>query len=150
MENNEGKMISKVCEIVFILIFITVAVIDLLQKKIYWIFPLGIGIGGILVSILIEGRSIMDIFWAVLPGLAALLIARLTKEQLGYGDAVMLIALGCLISVGRVLSIIMMGLFFAGIAALVMMIVLKKKAQYEIPFMPFLAAGYVLTMYGGL
>lgn len=82
------------------------------------------------------------------PGLVCLGLGWLTKEGIGYGDGLMLLCLGCFLSLQQLLSVCLSALTLAGIAAMLLLLVFHKGRKTEIPFVPFLLAGYGISLLG--
>ena len=73
--------------------------------------------------------------YRMLPGLFLLLLAYLTSEQVGYGDGLAVLILGCFLGAGKCAAVcgtafMLSGLFTTG------KICLKK--EEPVPFLPFL------------
>lgn len=79
-------------------------------------------------------------------GMLFLLFSLITGGGIGLGDAWILLALGLVLSLEEFLSMVSIGIMLAGEWALFSLVVLKKSRYREIPFVPFLLAGYI----GGL
>lgn len=77
----------------------------------------------------------------LLPGFFCLLLAWATRQEIGYGD-VMLI-LGCGLSVGwsACMEMVVSALFLAGVVALLMLIRHRGRKK-ELSFVPFLLAAW--------
>ena len=84
---------------------------------------------------------------ALIPGMLCLFLGFCTKQAVGYGDGFLLCALAMLYTLQDLLCILMIAMFCAGIIALLLLVVFKKKSTFEIPFVPFLFIGW-LCFYG--
>ncbi|MBR3812080.1 MAG: prepilin peptidase [Agathobacter sp.] len=122
--------------------------IDLKYKEIPLWFVIVGGIGGIVFCIL-EGRVPMEVVLACLPGALALVFSKLTKEVMGYGDGIVFLVMGIYLSLERLLAIGMLAFLIAGVVALVLLVVFRKKGNYRIPFLPFLFLAYELDFFIG-
>lgn len=71
------------------------------------------------------------------PGIVLLFFSYLTKEQIGYGDSWLMLALGMWISAGELAFVFMAGLSLAAVFALLL-------GEREIPLVPFLTAAYLM------
>lgn len=78
----------------------------------------------------------------VVVGVISLLISILTKEQIGLGDAYVIIWAGLVLDFECYIKMMLVGTGFTFITACILIIIRKKK---EIPFIPMLAAGMVLA-----
>lgn len=109
---------------------------------------ISIGFGGVSLIYSIYGqRASEDIFLGVLPGILFLLIGLVTKQAVGYGDGILLCALGMYYALEDLLSICLIAMVFSVVVALILLVVFHKNGKYEIPFVPFLFLGW-LFWYG--
>lgn len=86
-------------------------------------------------------------FWIpYLPGLFLLLVGWATKEQIGYGDGMVVLLMGFYFDVLQLSLAVSAGFFLAaGFGFLSQLI--KRKIKMEIPYLPFLLMGTVV-MFG--
>lgn len=102
--------------------------------------------GGMLLTYRVwNGTGWMELLGGCLPGVIFLLISLLTREKIGSGDGLVLLALGCGFAIEEVVGIVGMALFFAAIVAIVLLVVKKASRKTEIPFVPFLFLGFLVT-----
>lgn len=73
----------------------------------------------------------------LLPGLLTLAFGKLSKEQIGYGDGWLLLALGFWLESQRLYQTVFLGILLCCVGAFLS----RKK---ELPFVPFLTAAYLL------
>ena len=66
----------------------------------------------------------------------------LSRGKMGMGDGLLILAMGSVLSVGELLALLLCGIY-AGLQ----LCVFKKKRDEEIPFAPFLLAGYLGGMF---
>lgn len=94
---------------------------------------------------MIAGREVgaLELMLGLLPGGLCFLLARLTNEGIGYGDAWMLLALGVVSGGEKMLLLSITAIMAAGICAAVLLIFFHKGAKYELPFVPFLLLGFI-------
>lgn len=139
-------------EIAALLLLLPTVIFDVKKQRVPILYLIGMGIVGTAVS-LISGEVP---WWSVLSGIAVggllLLLSKATKEAIGYGDGAMTAALGAWFGLQETVSALFLGLFAAGIAAGICLI-LKKGRRYRLPFAPFLLIGgiaaVVLEFIGG-
>lgn len=117
---------------------------DIKKQELHgWLIFL-LGISGIVVSVWGNGWKNIAWLWGLLPGVLVLLFAWVTKESIGYGDALVILSMGCFYALAEMMGIIMMAITFAGIAALVLLVVLHKNRKCELPFVPFLLGAHLV------
>lgn len=87
----------------------------------------------------------------LVPGIICFLLTWITRGGIGMGDGCMFLVLGTFLSLEELLVTCMIALGAVGVVALVLMVGFHKKKNYEIPFVPFLFMGFVITkvLYGG-
>lgn len=117
---------------------------DIKRKEIRRIWLIILGLAGAL-FIVTEGglRELTDLARFV-PGILCLLVAWMTREQLGWGDAILILIMGCYLDAGALTSICMIAFAMAGVAALGLLVVAKKSKKFTLPLVPFILTGYVL------
>lgn len=104
--------------------------------------------GGILAGIRFMCRQDVmgDMLMAMFPGIILLVIALVTKKA-GYGDGIVMLFLGILSGGGVSLMLAVASLFFTAVFSLIMLGLRKVRKDTRIPFLPFLAAAWlVVTM----
>lgn len=77
----------------------------------------------------------------MLPGMLALVLVFLTREQIGYGDAVCLIVLGNVVSARILSGAVMTGLLLLDVCSVVLFLRKRVNRRTTIPFLPFLTVG---------
>lgn len=119
---------------------------DLWEKQIRSLPLLLLAAAGGGLSVAVGDWSDWTVVWRFLPGAVTLLLAWLTRENIGYGDGLVVLCLGCYLSVWEILDLCMAALMMSGFVALFLLLVKKKNRKTEIPFIPFLQAGYGLLL----
>lgn len=93
-----------------------------------------------------SGESLRELVIPLGTGALFLALSVVTKGAVGLGDVWILMALGIMLRTERFLWTLCIGMLLAGGWALVLLVAFKKNRHTELPFVPFLLAGYV----GGL
>lgn len=84
-------------------------------------------------------------FLRFLPGLLCIVISLISRGNVGMGDGLMIFMLGAFLKTEEIISTCFVALTMVGLVALVAMVLLRKKRDVEIPFVPFLFAGFLVT-----
>lgn len=120
------------------------AVFDMKKKEI----PLILAITGILAALGINlyqigngTQSLLEMAFSLLPGVFLLLISFLTREKVGYGDGLLLLAAGLFIGFYQCLLALCFSLIFSSVFGVLLLLVRKADRSSEIPFVPFLVIG---------
>ena len=121
-----------------------ISIVDISTKKIPVILLIIMGIAGG-VYIISGDKSVINTVISIIPGGILLMMAFLTKEQIGYGDAVVVTLMGLFVSVDIVCSSLVMGLTIAGIVSVIYIVIKRADRNKQIAFTPFLLFGYGLT-----
>lgn len=119
---------------------------DWMEKKICIYGPLLCGIAGILLHVIFQERTHVEVLGGVAVGGAVLLIAWLGRGCVGSGDGIMLIVSGIFLGFWRNLTLLLTALAMAAVAALFLLVVKRKERKYRLPFVPFLLAAYLLQL----
>lgn len=87
-----------------------------------------------------------DVSLSVIPGAVSLSLSWMTREAFGYGDSFLI--LGCGISLGAeaCMQLILWAFFFSALWSLGLLIMRRADRKQEIPFVPFLLLGWVITV----
>ena len=134
-----------------LLFLIVVAARDIQVKRIS-VYAL---ITGGLLSVIyqvVEGKmDMLLILGGVLTGGMFLLISRVTREGVGYGDSFLILILGIYLGFYQLLIVLSMAFFLLLCVALPVLWFKKMSRKYTLPFLPFLAGGYLcLILTGGI
>ncbi|MDO4519046.1 MAG: prepilin peptidase [Eubacteriales bacterium] len=100
------------------------------------------GIGA--ARVIYQKEAVVYLIAALLPGLILLFLSMIAKGEIGAGDGIVLLGLGLWVSAEQILQIVQISFGLCGIYAVSCLILFKKEAKYEIPFLVFLLAGYIL------
>lgn len=130
-----------------LLVFLTLNVLnDIRSRRIWlrtaWVF----GVAGVIYVIYKGEVSLMAAAGALLPGAAFLIIGKITKEAVGYGDGIVILVMGIYLGLWATVSSIMLALLLSALWAIVLTVFCKKKKEDSFAFLPFLLLGYI----GGL
>lgn len=122
---------------------------DIRTKEIPLWVSLGLGGCSFLYSVCNQ-REWLCICFSLIPGMICLMLGYCTRQAVGYGDGILLCALGMLYPMEELLTICLVAIVFAGFVGLVLLVVFRKNGNYEIPFVPFLFLGWLFLYVGSL
>ena len=108
-----------------------------------WMLALG-GILGVWASFC-QQLGYLETMKGILPGILLLLIAFGTKKA-GYGDGVVLCCLGMALGGERSWLLLGISLFLIALLALVLLVLRRVKRNTSLPFLPFLAAAWLVVI----
>ncbi len=99
---------------------------------------------GILMMIVINEKTIMQILYGILTGNAILLIGYASREAIGYGDGLIFIITGIFLGWVNNVLLIISSLLLAAVCSMILMLLRIKKRNDRIAFAPFVLGAYVL------
>lgn len=79
-------------------------------------------------------------------GLLFLAVSLMTRGELGMGDGFLILALGTVLSLEELLTVVMLAMAGSAVCAGVLLLGFHRSRKTQIPFVPFLLLGYM----GGL
>ena len=135
-----------------VLLFLAIGVIwDLKKKAVPANYLCVFGIVAIIGFILdvVNGKKLLDSVWGLIPGFIVVMLSTLTKEQVGLGDGVILLCVGCLQSVRDTTCMIFIALIMVTVVAMLLLIIRRVGRKATIPFVPFLFLGHLMMIIGG-
>lgn len=135
----------KIVHICLIIILGVICVFDLKRKKIPVYMLIVLAAAGIISNFTVGEFDIEKRIIAMLPGMILLIVSMITKQQIGYGDGMIILIMGLYIDIDDILSIVLSSFLLSSIAAIILMTVFKKKKNFEMAFSPFLLIGYGLV-----
>ena len=118
---------------------------DIRRKQISMLSVVVLSVAGIAGSFLKSGSGQVSLLGFV-PGIVAAVLSLAAHGAVGMGDALLLLALGTVLTVEELTKMLCVALVFCALTALVLMVMFRKRRDMTLPFVPFLMAGYI----GGL
>ena len=107
----------------------------------------------ILANLAVSGYQILtrkDDVWLIMGGIAIggvfLLVSKVTGEGMGYADSWAILILGIYLGLWELVEVLAGAFFLLAAASAVCLTVKKMSRKCRLPFFPFLAAGYLLSI----
>lgn len=116
---------------------------DIKRKEISIVYLLVFGLAGMVCVLFRSQMHILEAFAGMGLGLVLMGISKITKGGIGLGDGGVLCVTGLYLGFGENLEIFFMGLLFAALASTYLIVVKKIGRKTQIPFIPFLTAGFL-------
>lgn len=79
-------------------------------------------------------------------GICFIGVSKITKEALGYGDSLLILNLGIYLGIWKLMYLLLIAFAISGVFSIAILIKCHYHKKKTFPFIPFLAAGYVLLM----
>lgn len=129
---------------VVLILLLYESVVDIIKRKINIVPTMAVGVLGLLMNRIVYKRPL---WW--LAGLAAgsvlMLAALVSKEKIGYGDGIIFLMLGVCVEPLTTLWVLWISMFAVGIMGSVGIIMGKRCRDSQIPYIPFVAASYIVV-----
>ena len=119
---------------------------DIRKKGITRLWLIGLGIVGLIFTIADAEVLCVSFLLRFVPGVVFVLLAWATREQIGMGDALLILVMGWYLNAIELVDVCLLAFFIAGLVALVLLVVIKKSKKFELPMVPFIFAGYVVML----
>lgn len=133
-----------------LVLLLILSVCDIKYRKIPVAVPIGTSIFMIAIRLICK----KEIWSFLLSGgclcVFFLLVNKITKGQIGSGDAFVFLMAGTELGVMKSIGLIYLSFLFAFFAAVFFFFIKKKGKYYEIPFVPFIALSYLVLYLGRL
>lgn len=133
-------------EVVLLGVFGLGAYWDWKEQQICLYFPILAGIAGIILHLVFQEHTWMELLLGMVIGVVVLFVAWFGGESIGIGDGMMLVASGTFLGFWGNLELLMIALFISGITALFFIVVKRKGRKDRLPFIPFLLAAYLFLL----
>ena len=78
-------------------------------------------------------------------GAVFLLVSRMTGEGVGYGDSWLILILGIYLGMWKLLEVLAGTCLLLAVTSVICLTVKRMSRRCTLPFVPFLAAGYLLS-----
>ena len=127
-----------------VLYLVVLSIIDIRHRKVPTIM-LYLFIVAMTVEAVVLGNGIWLL--AMLGGVIGalfLVISKLTKEAIGYGDSLLILGLGISLGFWRVFSLLLIAFFLGAIYSIGLLSIRKAKRKTTFPFIPFISISYVI------
>ncbi len=126
----------------FSIFLLICAVTDLIKRQIYVAVIIPFFAAGVTLFALEGSISIMEELGGIALGLVLFLLARVTREKIGYGDALMVMVSGAFLGLFMNIRLIMWAFLLSALVSIMLLILKKAGRQTQLPFAPFLLAAY--------
>lgn len=95
-------------------------------------------------------QMLLSCLTGTLPGVFLLIAGWSTKQQVGYGDGIVLLVIGIYLGFSASLSILLTALLLIAPVSLFYIVCRRAGRKKQLPFVPFLFAGYLLWLAAGI
>lgn len=119
---------------------------DLKKREIYLRPTILYGLLGLIIQLYELKARHLGLLTGLIPGLFLLMTGMSSNGKVGYGDGILVLALGIWIGFFRCLMTLTSGLLLAAIWSAFSLVIKRFKKDDQIPFVPFLFFGYLVRL----
>lgn len=134
-------------QITAILVLSVLSVGDIYFRKIPVYILIACNLAAMGYQIYIGREDVWLILGGIGVGILFFLISRVTREEIGYGDSWIILILGIYLGMWRLLEVLSTAFLLLSLTAVVCLSVKRMSRKYKLPFIPFLAAGYLCSIF---
>lgn len=116
---------------------------DIRYRELPMNFLMIYGVFGVFCNVFLKYQSMKAVVFGGMIGVCFLLIGRITKEAIGYGDGIGIGILGIFEGFSAMVPVVFGAFFVSGIYGLWKLWWLKQCGRDTMPFFPFLLAAFV-------
>ena len=141
---DNAEIINLVFRIFTVILLVIASVMDIRDKKILISLPVVQMTLSMLFFLYIWSRGLDDprgLMLSLMPGVALLITGYVTKQGIGLGDGLMVLALGPLFGVMEIMLIALIAFSLSAIVGGGLLIFKKASGKKVLAFMPFLTVG---------
>lgn len=139
----------KVSQCISMVLLAGLSITDIHSRRIPVIVLISGNLAALCYQIYIAKEDVFVLAGGIGVGLLFLLVSRVTREGMGYGDSWTILILGIYLGLWKLLEVLLAAFLFLGIAAVICLSLKKISRKYKLPFIPFLAAGYLCSILTG-
>lgn len=116
---------------------------DVKHRKIEWKSVLSFGAAGIFLQSGTGLEGLKEALFGMVPGVLLLLVAKLSREAVGYGDGFLVTAAGIYAGLQKTFELLLGAVIAAAVYGTLMLVRRKADRKTELPFVPFVLFSYV-------
>lgn len=117
---------------------------DLRKHKVSMIMVVVVGIIGGVLQINSIRENGMGILSGIFVGIILLLLAKITREKIGYGDGWIFVVTGVYLGFRDNIYLLLLALFLASLVSIFLLAIKKVNGKTELPFVSFMLPSYLL------
>ena len=111
---------------------------DFRYKRIPWCVQ-GMGFVFMCICIMAQWKEInLYYFLAYIPGIFLLMLAWITKENVGYGDGISVFLLGGMVGFRNCIWVLCISMILLSFVGVIMLLIKRANRKTKIPYLPFL------------
>ena len=134
-------------EMIIAIMLLVLSIVDIRSKRIPLLMIVGLILMAMVSSLNLRPVDGVLMVAGAVVGLVFVFISKMTREKLGYGDSLILLALGILLGFWEVMILILIAFLASACFGIIMVCWKKKNKNTSFPFVPFISLSYALVMF---
>ncbi len=136
---------------IVVLFLIVGSVWDLRNKSIPGVYLYVWSLVAIVYAIfdMVNGKNVLEIIIALIPGVVGLILSFVTREQIGLGDGIVILLAGFFMGVKDVFGMVIAAFLVLTLVTIFLLVMHRVNGKSKIPFIPFLFVGHLICVWGG-
>jgi len=143
---KKGKLVEEIGNGIVGIFLIIGTITDCKTKKVPGMLVIAFPIIGMLFSLFFKEGNIWNWILGGVFGACFFILAKVTKEAIGYADAWILTGIGVLLGINTVLTILFGALFLTIPISIILLLFKKGTKKTKLPFIPFLFVAFVIQI----
>ncbi len=125
---------------------LTEGIRDFRKRKIAMFSVIVYGVFGLGLQLFILKESGLYIAGGAIIGILFLALAKITEEQVGYGDGWVLMVTGIYLGFRENMFLLVLSLLLTASVSLILLLLKKVRKQSSLPFVSFMVPAYILFL----
>lgn len=101
---------------------------------------------GTIVNLFGKNISLLNMFLGLAVGAGVMIIGKIMNDGIGIGDGAILSSVGIIIGGKQCLLLFFVAIMAAAFISLVLLLLKKVKLKQQLPFVPYILAGYIFLL----
>ncbi len=147
--NNIMDKYHIIINIILVLYLLYSSYTDIRTQRIPLKLSIIVGLCNTIINILCAHNikvAIMTMIYGCIVGAVLLLLAFITKEDIGYGDGIVMLLIGLSTGIKRTFLICCLSFVLTAFYACLLLLY-KKNRKLTIPFLPFICISYLIQLF---
>ena len=122
------------------------SVIDIKKREISITASVIISLIAVLLIVFAKDIHILSMVFGLCEGILLMILSHVSKEQIGFGDGIILCATGLILGWKDNLTMFFFSCLICALFSICLMTIKKADKRTKIPFVPFMVPGFILSV----
>lgn len=122
------------------------SVVDIKKREISITASVIISLIAVLLIVFAKDIHILSMVFGLSEGILLMILSHASKEQIGFGDGIILCATGLILGWKDNLTMFFFSCLICALFSICLMTIKKADKRTKIPFVPFMVPGFILSV----